>query len=170
MLLLIFCFLINVASAYAQSGTQLSKKADSIGFNFPTLRDFNNAQYFNELGFAYYRLHQIPKAINAFKKVITLDPCHAVGYNNMGVSYLSIKEYKNSESAFKMAIKIDPNYVKAAYNLAVALFWQGKYYEALKAYQIAERINPDYVKKRFNDSRAREKIEQTIVSQDDFLK
>lgn len=69
-----------------------------------------------------------------------------------------------------MAIKIDPNYVKAAYNLAVALFWQGKYYEALKAYQIAERINPDYVKKRFNDSRDREKIEQTIIFQDDFLK
>ena len=169
--MLLFSFLIyHVTPVCAQQGAQLSKKVEAIGFESPTLKDFNNAQYYNEIGFSYYKLHQIPEAINAFKKVIALDPYHAVAYNNIGVSYLYIKDFKNAECSFKSAIQINPNYVKAAYNLAVALFWNGKYPEAFKAYKVAERINSDYVKKRFDDSRVKEKIKQMIVSQDDFPK
>ncbi len=126
------------------------------------LDEDHNAKYFNALGFAYYGLHRIPEAMNAYRMAIRLNPTYPLAYNNMGVCYLHLKDYTKAEDAFKTALMLDPNYVKAAYNLSVALFWQNKYGKALKAYQQAHRINAAYVKKRFNDSKAMKKIKQEL--------
>jgi len=129
-----------------------------------------SAACFNELGFAYYRLHRIPEAMNAYSIAITLDPSNPLAYNNMGVCYLHLKDYIKAEDVFRTALMLDLNYVKAAYNLSVALFWQKKYYNALKAYQKAYRINAAYVRKRLKDSKAMKKIKQELKRDPNLLR
>lgn len=129
-----------------------------------------NTACYNELGFAYYRLHRIPEAINAYSMAITLDPGYPLAYNNLGICYLNLKNYLKAEDSFITALTLDPYYVKAAYNLSVALFWQKKYYNALKAYQQAYTINAAYVRKRLKDSKAKKKIKQELKRDPNLLR
>jgi len=161
MVVILFCT-VNIASQAADQPKPRDLDQEII--------KCQNTACFNELGFAYYRLHRIPEAMNAYSMAITLDPGYPLAYNNVGVCYLHLKDYIKAEDAFNTALTLDPYYVKAAYNLSVALFWQKKYYNALKAYQQAYTINAAYVRKRLKDSKAIKKIKQELKRDPNLLR
>jgi tetratricopeptide (TPR) repeat protein len=157
-----FCFVLNAAFAHADTGPSPEELKKEIAFYTELLKRDNNAKYLNALGFAYYRLHRMDEAMDAYKKAAASDPEYALTYNNLGVAYLNLKEYARAEDAFRTALKLDAQYTKAAYNLSVALFRQRKYLDAYTAYRLAKKIDAGYVKKRMNDSHARDEINEEL--------
>lgn len=162
-IIIAFCSVLTGAFAHADTGPSPEELKQEIAFYTDLLkRDNGNAKYLNALGFAYYRLHRMDEAMDAYKKAAASDPEYALTYNNLGVAYLNLKEYARAEDAFRTALKLDAQYTKAAYNLSVALFRQRKYLDAYTAYRLAKKIDAGYVKKRMNDSHARDEINEEL--------
>ena len=65
--------------------------------------------YFN-LGHSYSELKEYQKAIDAYKKVIKIDPNDYKAHNNMGDAYLKLKEYQEAIGAYKEVIKITSDF------------------------------------------------------------
>ncbi len=65
--------------------------------------------YFN-LGYSYSELKEYQKAIDAYKKVIKIDPDDYEAHNNMGDAYLKLKEYQEAIGAYKEVIKITSDF------------------------------------------------------------
>jgi tetratricopeptide (TPR) repeat protein len=65
--------------------------------------------YFN-LGYSYSELKEYQKAIDAYKKVIKIDPNDYKAHNNMGDAYLKLKEYQEAIGAYKEVIKITSDF------------------------------------------------------------
>ena len=162
-LILVFIVALDAAVVLADTEpTSLELEQNIVRYTSLLKKDGGNAKVLNALGFAYYRLHRMDEAMDAYKKAATSDPEYALTYNNLGVAYLNLKEYARAEDAFRTALKLDAHYTKAAYNLSVALFRQRKYLDAYTSYRLAKKIDAGYVKKRMSDSRARDEINEEL--------
>ncbi len=62
------------------------------------------------LGHSYSELKEYQKAIDAYKKVIKIDPNDYKAHNNMGDAYLKLKEYQEAIGAYKEVIKITSDF------------------------------------------------------------
>lgn len=83
------------------------------------------------------------KAIEAYQKVVNLNPKNEIVYYNMGIVYDKKENYDKAIEAYKKAIEINPkdddsyNYMGRAYHE------KGDYEKAKEAYQKAIEINPN---------------------------
>ena len=84
---------------------------------------FYNA-WFN-LGNAWAKKQDFPKAVEAFGKAVELNPLNEDGWNNLGNSYAAMKDYKNAEKYFLKVAELNPNSSKAINNLAVTYYFLG---------------------------------------------
>jgi type IV pilus biogenesis/stability protein PilW len=105
--------------------------------------------YFNS-GVDYYHQRDYSKAIQAYQKVIELDPGYAEAYNNLGIIYQEAGDFGRALSAYQKAIEINPKYEKALNNLGVLLYLKGRYEESIQAFQKALVINPDNIESHIN--------------------
>ncbi len=86
------------------------KKAIALWQDIITIADYEDDKkslvggYFN-LGYSYNELKEYQKAINAYKKVIKIEPGDYEAHNNMGDVYLKLKEYQEAIGAYKEVIK-----------------------------------------------------------------
>jgi tetratricopeptide (TPR) repeat protein len=96
-----------------------------------------------EIGVCNHELGNYIKAIEACKRVLHINPNHAIAYYNLGLAYYSLGFYKDAIEAFKQAIRIDPDYVNAYYNLGNACNSLGFYKDAIEAFKQAIRIDPN---------------------------
>ena len=154
--------IVFLASPLSHAENQIDFERDVLYYKKIVYQEGINAQRINALGFAYYKIHRIPDALNAFIKASALDPSYTPSINNAGIIYLHIKDYIKAEDAFRAALRLDPHYVKAAFNLSATLFRQKKYYDALKFLQLAKNIDESYVINRLSDLRVKRKIEQQL--------
>jgi type IV pilus biogenesis/stability protein PilW len=90
------------------------------------------------------------KALQAYQKVIELDPEYAEAYNNLGIIYQEIGDFDRALSAYQNAIGINPKYEKALNNLGVLLYLEGRYEESIQAFQQALAINANNVESHIN--------------------
>lgn len=105
--------------------------------------------YFNS-GVDLYRQREIPKAIQAYQKVIELDPMYAEAYNNLGIIYQDIGDFDKAIEAYQKAIEVNPQYMKAYNNLGILLFLNNRYEESTQAFQKALEINPGNIESYIN--------------------
>lgn len=105
--------------------------------------------YFN-LGVDFYRQREISKAIQAYQKVIELDPTYVEAYNNLGIIYQDIGDFDKALGAYQKAIEINPQYEKAYNNLGILLFVNERYDESIIAFQNALAINPHSIESNIN--------------------
>src|SRR4030042_2298143 len=92
--------------------------------------------YFN-LGVDFYRQREISKAIQAYQKVIELDPTYVEAYNNLGIIYQDIGDFDKALEAYQKAIEyyqkalnVNPLHGETHYNI-------GLLYEQLKNFNLA---------------------------------
>src|SRR3989344_5784415 len=71
--------------------------------------DPNDAQAYNNRGFAKNKLGQYEQAIADFDKAIELNPNYAVAYNNRGYTKTKLEQFDEAFLDFNKAIEIDPN-------------------------------------------------------------
>jgi type IV pilus biogenesis/stability protein PilW len=105
--------------------------------------------HFN-LGVSYYNQREILKAIQAYQKVIEVDPTFIEAYNNLGVIYQEMGDFDKAFGAYQRSIEINPQYEKAHNNLGILLYFNGRYEEAMRAFQKALAINSNNIESNIN--------------------
>jgi type IV pilus biogenesis/stability protein PilW len=105
--------------------------------------------YFNS-GVDHYYQQDYSKAIQAYQKVIELDPGYAEAYNNLGIIYQEAGDLDRALASYQKAIEINPKSEKALNNLGVLLYLKGRYEESIQAFQKALTLNANNIESHIN--------------------
>jgi tetratricopeptide (TPR) repeat protein len=100
--------------------------------------------HFNS-GVTFYNQKNFSKAIQAYQKVIELDPTYVEAYNNLGIIYQMIGDVDRASAAYQKSTEINPKYEKGYNNLGILLLLRGRYEEASEAFQKALAINANNI-------------------------
>jgi Flp pilus assembly protein TadD len=100
--------------------------------------------HFNS-GVAFYNQKDFSKAIQAYQKVIELDPTYVEAYNNLGIIYQMIGDVDRAFGAYQKSTEINPKYEKGYNNLGILLLLKGRYEEASEAFQKALAVNSNNI-------------------------
>jgi tetratricopeptide (TPR) repeat protein len=112
-------------------------------FTADVLNQFN-------LGVQFYNQREFSKAIQAYQKVIELDPSYVEAYNNLGIIYQMMGDGDRAFGAYQKSTEIDPGYEKGYNNLGILLFLKGRYEEALGSFQKLLAVNPNSIEAHIN--------------------
>ena len=105
--------------------------------------------HFNS-GVHFYNQREFSKAIQAYQKVIELDPTYVEAYNNLGITYQMVGDVDRASGAYQKATEMNPRYEKGYNNLGILLLLKGRYDEALEAFQKALAINSSNIESHIN--------------------
>ena len=114
------------------------KKAQALIEKYP-----NAFIVWNILGVSTAQIGMLDKAIEAYKKTISLKPDFAEAYYNMGNVLKNHGKLDEAVAAYKKAILLKSNYGKAYNNMGLVLQGQGKIDEAIEAYNKSISLNPN---------------------------
>jgi tetratricopeptide (TPR) repeat protein len=106
--------------------------------------NFEEGQWYNNRGMAYFRLGKKDKALADFLKAVAYWPHEAQFWSNLGGAYGTLGDYRNSISSLEKGLEIDPDSVDLRKNLAVSWIKVGNYGKAI---EILERISVEERKK-----------------------
>ena len=116
------------------------------GLSWAPLIDTNMgllASYTN-LGAAYLKQKNLPKAKHYFEKAIEISQDSAPSFNNLGGVLFMLGENEKALSMTQKAIAIDPSYAEAYVHLGQMQTAVKDYESAIQSYQSALAINPDF--------------------------
>ena len=105
--------------------------------------------HFNS-GVHFYNQKDYSKAIQAYQKVIELDPAYVEAYNNLGIIYQLIGDVERASGAYRKSTEINPRYEKGYNNLGILLLLKGRYDEALAAFEKALAVNSNNIESHIN--------------------
>lgn len=115
------------------------KKLEALGYITP-----ENPDAYNNLGQRYQEQGEYDKAIEQFKKALTINPNFPGALNNIGVCYGKIKQYALAEAALKKAISLKKDDVYAMNNLSIMYMEMGDLDRAVEYGEMAIRTEPNY--------------------------
>ena len=101
------------------------------------LADLAYVKAYNAMGVSYDYLRDYPRAIEAYKRALKLNPDLAYVQNNLGYSYLLQGDFDSAIDAFKAAVALDYQSAKYHNNLALAYAQKGLYDLTLAEFKIA---------------------------------
>ena len=124
---------------------QVLKNAAELLFEFP--RSF---RIYNIIGAANQGLGKLLKAVEAYRKALTIKPDYAEAQNDMGVALQKLGKLNEALKAFEKALFLDPKISNAHFNIGNILKLQNKPEKAVTSYQNALSIKPDYAEAYYN--------------------
>src|SRR5262249_54464434 len=89
-------------------------------------------------------------AIEAYQRVVSIDPTYAAAWNNLGLLLHRMGRYDEASDAYLGALSQDPQCCEAAYNLGSLHEDRGAIEEAIGDCQRALELSPDYADAHFN--------------------
>jgi tetratricopeptide (TPR) repeat protein len=89
-------------------------------------------------------------AIEAYRRVVAIDPTYAAAWNNLGLLLHRMGRYDDAERAYAAALAEDARCCEAAYNLGSLHEDRGDVEAAIGDYRQALGISPDYADAHFN--------------------
>lgn len=89
-------------------------------------------------------------AIDAYRRVVSIDPTYAAAWNNLGLLLHRMGRYEEAGTAYVSALDQDPQCCEAAYNLGSLHEDRGEIEEAISDYRKALELSPDYADAHFN--------------------
>ena len=92
----------------------------------------------------------VDDAVNAYHKVLELNPGAAGALVNLGTIYYRLRRFGEAEEYYRQAVEADPEYALAEFNLGNLYDEQGRMKEALDHYRRALALNPQYADAHFN--------------------
>ena len=92
----------------------------------------------------------LDQVIEAYGKVIELNPGAAGALVNLGTIYYKERRFAEAEEHYKNAASADPSYPLAEFNLGNLYDEQGRLAEAFDHYKRALALNPQYADAHFN--------------------
>ena len=89
-------------------------------------------------------------AIDAYRRVVAIDPSYAAAWNNLGLLLHRMGRYDEACEAYDTAVAQDPACAEAAYNLGSLAEDQGDVEAGIAHYRHALEVSPDYADAHFN--------------------
>jgi len=89
-------------------------------------------------------------AIDAYRRVVAIDPAYAAAWNNLGLLLHRMGRYDEAHEAYDTAVAQDSDCAEAAYNLGSLAEDQGDVDAAIAHYRRALEVSPDYADAHFN--------------------
>jgi tetratricopeptide (TPR) repeat protein len=93
---------------------------------------------------------QWEEAIEAYRRVVSIDPSFAAAWNNLGLLLHRMGQYDEARTAYGSALAADPRCREAAYNLGSLQEDCGDVEAAIGHYRRALELSPDYADAHFN--------------------
>ena len=90
------------------------------------------------------------EAIEAYRRVVALDPSYAAAWNNLGLLLHRLGRYDEAQDAYATALTQDDHCCQAAYNLGSLHEDRGDVETAIRHYRLALELAPDYADAHFN--------------------
>ncbi len=100
------------------------------------------------------------EAIEAYQKVLEMEPGHAAAHINLGTLYYNRQNYTEAERHYRKAVEVDPRYALAYFDLGNVLDETGRLDEGIRAYKQAIALAPTYADAHYNLALAYEKLKQ----------
>ena len=89
-------------------------------------------------------------AIDAYRRVVAIDPTYAAAWNNLGLLLHRMGRYAEARTAYERALGESREGAEAAYNLGSLNEDTGDVDEAIRCYRRALDVSPDYADAHFN--------------------
>ena len=89
-------------------------------------------------------------AIDAYRRVVAIDPTYAAAWNNLGLLLHRMGRYDEARDAYESALAQDGTCCEAIYNLGSLAEDRGELDEAVRCYRQALALSPDYGDAHFN--------------------
>jgi len=89
-------------------------------------------------------------AIDAYRRVVGIDPTYAAAWNNLGLLLHRMGQYAEARTAYDTAVVQDPQCAEAAYNLGSLAEDRGDTDTAIVHYRRALEVSADYADAHFN--------------------
>lgn len=89
-------------------------------------------------------------AIDAYRRVVAIDPSYAAAWNNLGLLLHRLGRYDEARDAYAAALRESAACAEAAYNLGSLSEDTGDVEEAIACYRRALDVSPDYADAHFN--------------------
>ena len=93
---------------------------------------------------------QWDEAIDAYRRVVAIDPSYAAAWNNLGLLLHRMGQYDEARTAYATALEQDERCCQAAYNLGSLHEDRGDVELAVRHYRLALELAPDYADAHFN--------------------
>ncbi|HUJ79957.1 MAG TPA: tetratricopeptide repeat protein [Nitrospiria bacterium] len=128
-----------VGAAYARNQvwrTELSLWQDVISKSPRKARGYNN------LGYSYESLGNLPEAITYYRKALELEPMNYTAHYDLGNTYRALGRLEEAAAEYQSAIAVVPSYADAHENLGVVYESQGDLKKAMQEYLTAIKYKP----------------------------
>lgn len=89
-------------------------------------------------------------AIDAYRRVVAIDPTYAAAWNNLGLLLHRMGRYEDARRAYLSALEYDGSLCEAAYNLGSLCEDLSDVEQAIRHYRMALELAPDYADAHFN--------------------
>ena len=89
-------------------------------------------------------------AIDAYRRVVSIDPTYAAAWNNLGLLLHRMGRYDEARDSYESALAQDATCCEAVYNLGSLAEDRGDLDEAVRCYRQALDLSPDYADAHFN--------------------
>jgi len=89
-------------------------------------------------------------AIDAYRRVVAIDPTYAAAWNNLGLLLHRMGRYDEARQSYDRALGEAGDCAEAAYNLGSLNEDTGDVDEAIRCYRRALDVSPDYADAHFN--------------------
>ena len=117
---------IEKAIRYLEKAVSLKQKAD----------------YYNDLGYAYFLKGDYKKAIDCYNRAIKIDPNLSVAYYNKALAYRKMGNIKEAIKNYSKAIALNPDDPDYYYNLGIAYRLNNEPQKAIHSYKKAIQLDP----------------------------
>lgn len=109
----------------------------------------NESEWFN-VGLTLYNQERFNDSLQAFNKVIEINPQNAYAWNFRGADLGLLGKNNEAIASFGRATEINSSYAEPWYNIGRMYDSEGDLDSAIKAYNRATEINPNYQNAWFN--------------------
>lgn len=89
-------------------------------------------------------------AVDAYRRVVAIDPTYAAAWNNLGLLLHRMGRYEDARRAYLSALEHDDSLCEAAYNLGSLCEDLSDVEQAIRHYRMALELAPDYADAHFN--------------------
>ncbi len=96
---------------------------------------------YNYMAQAYVQLDDLPKAIDAYKMALKLDPSRDDIHTSLGNLYFFQKRYEDALGEYERAAKLNPT-SSARFSLGQAYMYTGRYAQAEEQFTMVQRLEP----------------------------
>jgi tetratricopeptide (TPR) repeat protein len=126
---------LESACQYLQNAVELAEVASDANLQI---------ECYTALALALMEKDATTEAIDAYQKIVELNPASALPWNNLGNLYLRLRHYEQAEHAFRQALEHNPTNPVSWAGLADLRTQTGRHREAIRAYQKALQSAPEY--------------------------